>query len=104
MVVGGGRRRTSATASCAPTHPATIRVPFEGVLALRPEEVDVGLELQLEDVLLVDAVRLVGGADGVAEQGEARQREVILPTTRQPLTPLVASAPANAGREASLTW
>ena len=37
-----------------------------------------GLELQLEDVLLVDAVRLFRGADRVAEQGEAGQREVVL--------------------------
>lgn len=37
-----------------------------------------GLELQLEDVLLVDAVGLFGGADRVAEQGEAGQREIIL--------------------------
>ena len=39
-----------------------------------------GLELQLEDVVLVNAVRLLGGADGVAQQGEAGQREVVLHT------------------------
>lgn len=44
-----------------------------------------GLELQFEDVLLVDAVRLLGGADGVAEQGEASQREVILQTQQHVL-------------------
>lgn len=37
-----------------------------------------GLELQLEDVLLVNAVRLLRGADCVAEQRETSQREVIL--------------------------
>ena len=37
-----------------------------------------GLELQFEDVLLVDAVGLFGGADRVAEQGEASQGEVVL--------------------------
>lgn len=37
-----------------------------------------GLELQLEDVVLMDAVGVFGGADGVAEQREAGQREVIL--------------------------
>jgi len=58
--------------------PSLVCVPFEGVLALRPEEVNVGLELQLEDVLLVDAVRLLRGADRVAEQGQAGQREVVL--------------------------
>lgn len=52
--------------------------PLKGVLALRSEEVNVRLELQLEDVLLVNAVRLVGGADRVAEQREAGQREVVL--------------------------
>ena len=41
-------------------------LPLEGVLALRSEEVHVGLELQLEDVLLVDPVDLLGGADRVA--------------------------------------
>lgn len=53
-------------------------VPFEGVLAFCSEKVNVGLELQFEDVLLVNAVRLLGGADCVAQQGETGQREVIL--------------------------
>lgn len=56
----------------------TSQIPFKGVLAFSPEEVNMGLELQFEDVLLVDAVRLFGGADRVAQQGEAGQREVIL--------------------------
>lgn len=58
----------------------TSHIPFKGVLAFCPEKVNVGLELQLEDVLLVNAVRLFGGADRVAEQGEASQREVVLRT------------------------
>lgn len=37
-----------------------------------------GLELQLEDVLLVNAVRLLWGADCVAQQRETGQWEVIL--------------------------
>lgn len=37
-----------------------------------------GFELQFEDVLLVNAVGFVGSADCVAEQREARQREVVL--------------------------
>lgn len=45
---------------------AALSLPLKGVLALSPEEVNVGLELQLENVVLVDAVRLFGGADGVA--------------------------------------
>lgn len=35
---------------------AALSLPLKGVLALSPEEVNVGLELQLEDVVLVDAV------------------------------------------------
>lgn len=41
-------------------------LPLKSVLALRPEEVDVGLELQLEDILFVDAVILPRGTDCVA--------------------------------------
>lgn len=48
-------------------HIKTHNKPLEGVLALCSEEVNVRLEMQLEDVLLLDAVRLVGGADCVAE-------------------------------------
>lgn len=62
-------------ASCTLDH---LHPSFKGVLAFSPEEVNMGLELQFEDVLLVDAVRLFGGADRVAQQGEAGQREVIL--------------------------
>lgn len=58
----------------------TGRLPFEGVLAFCPEKVNMGLELQFEDVLLVDVVGFFGGADCVAEQGEAGQREVVLQT------------------------
>lgn len=46
-----------------------------------------GLELQFEDVLLVNAVRLLGGADCVAEQGQTSQREVVLQTTTTTTTP-----------------
>lgn len=35
---------------------AALSLPLKGVLALSSEEVNVGLELQLEDVVLVDAV------------------------------------------------
>lgn len=51
---------------------------FKRVLALGSEEVHVGLELQFEHVLFVDAVGLIGSAHCVAEQREARQREIIL--------------------------
>lgn len=63
----------------------TSNVPFKGVLAFCPEEVNVGLKLQFEDVLLVNAVWLFGGADCVAEQGEASQREVVLQTEMETL-------------------
>lgn len=64
----------------------TSCIPFKGVLAFCPEEVNMGLELQFEDVLLVDAVGLFWGAHRVAEQGEARQGEVILQTERETLS------------------
>lgn len=41
--------------------------PFKCVLALSPEEVDVRFELQLENVVLVDAVSLSGEADTVTQ-------------------------------------
>lgn len=63
----------------SPTPPGTrFHVPLKSVLAFGPEKVHVGFKLEFEDVLLVDAVRLVGRADGVAEQRQARQREVVL--------------------------
>lgn len=64
----------------------TSRVPFKGVLAFCPEKVNMGLKLQFEDVLLVDAVGLFGGADRVAQQGEAGQREVILQTETETIS------------------
>lgn len=66
----------------------SLLVPFKGVLALCSEKVNMGLELQFEDVLLVNAVWLLGGADCVAEQREASQGEVILQTTTDPLPSL----------------
>lgn len=41
--------------------------PFKCVLALSPEEVDVRFELELENVVFVDAVRLPGEADTVTQ-------------------------------------
>lgn len=55
-----------------------LRLPFKGVLALCSKEVHVGLELQLKDVLLVNAVGLLRCADRVAQQGETSQGKVIL--------------------------
>ena len=57
---------------------ANALVPFKGVLAFCSEKVDVGLELQFEDVLFVNAVGFLRGADSVAQQGETSQREVVL--------------------------
>ena len=57
---------------------APLQLPPEHVFAVGPEEVDVGLELQLEDVLFVDAVRVPREAHAVAQQREAGQRVVVL--------------------------
>lgn len=54
------------------------QLPPKCVLALGPEEVDVRLELQLEDVLLEDAVGLLGHTHAVAQQREAGQGVVVL--------------------------
>ena len=53
-------------------------LPFECVLTLRPEEVDVVLELQLEYKVLVDAVLLARAENRVTEQRETRQGKVVL--------------------------
>lgn len=63
------------SAGCTLDH---LHPSFKGVLAFCPEKVNVGLKLQFEDVLLVNTVWLFGGADRVAKQGEASQREVVL--------------------------
>lgn len=71
------QRQESRADSSRPGAPAA-GLPLKGVLALSPEEVDVGLELELEDVLLVDAVGLLGDAHAVAQQREAGQGVVVL--------------------------
>ena len=53
-------------------------LPVERKLALRPEEVNVVLELELEHEVLGDVVLGVRGVHGVAQQGQACQREVVL--------------------------
>lgn len=55
-----------------------IAVPFKGVLALRSEVVDVRLEVEFEDVVLVDVLRLRRHGDGVSQQRKAGQRVVVL--------------------------
>ena len=55
-----------------------IKLPLKGVFALGPEEIHVGFELQLEDIILLNAIRLHGGADHVAEQWEAGQGIIVL--------------------------
>lgn len=52
--------------------------PLKVVLALRAEVVDVRLEVELEDVVLVNVLRLGGDGDRVAQQGEAGQGVVVL--------------------------
>lgn len=53
-------------------------VPLKSVFALRSEVVDVGLEMQLEDIVLVDVFRLWGDGDWVTQQGKAGQWIIIL--------------------------
>lgn len=53
-------------------------VPFKGVLALWSEVVDVGFEVEFEDVVFMDVLRLWWNGDGVTKQREAGQRVVIL--------------------------
>lgn len=55
-----------------------LHIPFKSVFTFSPEKVHVGFKLEFEDVLLVDAVRLLGSADGVAKQRQACQWEVVL--------------------------
>lgn len=65
-------------------------VPLKCVFTLRSEVVDVGLEMQLEDVVLVDVLRVWGNADGVTQQRKAGQGIIILQGTqvwRQPVIP-----------------
>lgn len=53
-------------------------VPLKRVFTLRSEVVDVGLEMQLEDVVLVDVLRVCGNADRVTQQRKAGQGIIIL--------------------------
>lgn len=43
-----------------------LHPPLESIFALRPKVVNMGFEMQLEDVILVDVFRLGGDGDGVA--------------------------------------
>lgn len=61
--------------------------PLKGVLALRSEVVHVRFEVEFEDVVFVDVLRLGRNSDGVAKQREARQRIVILWTGDRPQWP-----------------
>lgn len=58
--------------------------PLKGVLALWSEVVHVRFEVEFEDVIFVDVLRLGRNSDGVAEQREAGQRIVILGAGREP--------------------
>lgn len=54
------------------------KLPFKSIFALSPEEIHMGLELQLEDVILLNAICLSRGADCVAKQWETGQGIVVL--------------------------
>lgn len=55
-----------------------MTLPFKGVLALSPEKVHMGFELQLEDVVFLDAICLHWGADCVSKEWETGQWIIIL--------------------------
>lgn len=57
---------------------APASVPLKSVFALRSEIVDVGLEMQFEDVVLVNVFGLGGDGNRVTEQREAGQWIIIL--------------------------
>lgn len=56
----------------------TSQLPLKSVFTLRSEVVDVGLEMEFEDVVLVDVLRVRGDADRVTQKRKAGQGIVIL--------------------------
>ena len=52
--------------------------PVKSELALCPEEVDMVLELELEDIVFSNVVALAGDVHAVSEEGEAGQGEIVL--------------------------
>ena len=64
------------------------KLPLKGVFALSPEEIHMGLELQLEDIILLNAVCLYRGADCVAKQRETGQGIIVL---EQPNSPALSA-------------
>lgn len=53
-------------------------VPSIGVIALSSEEIHVILELQLEDKVFVDSIFVRRLRNGVAQQRQTRQWEIVL--------------------------
>lgn len=53
-------------------------LPFKCVFAFGPEVVHVGLEVQLEHVVLVDVLGLRGNGERIAKQGQAGQGVIVL--------------------------
>lgn len=53
-------------------------VPFEKVLTLSSEEIDVRFEVQFEDVIFMDVFRLSSICDGVTQQRQTGQRKLVL--------------------------
>ena len=56
-------------------------LPFKSVIALSSEEIDVIFELELENEVLVDSIRVGWRADRIAKKREAGQRKIILQQT-----------------------
>jgi len=60
------------------------KLPLKGVFALSPEEIHMGLELQLEDIILLNAVCLCRAADHIAKQRETGQGIIVLEEPNSP--------------------
>lgn len=56
----------------------SFALPFEKVFTLRPEVVDMRLEMQFEDVIFMDVFRLAGMCYWVTQQRQTGQRILIL--------------------------
>lgn len=75
VILPGAQQGAAGGAGGAADH---LHPPFEGVLALRSEVVDVGFKVEFEHVVFVDVLRLGGYGDGVSEQRKAGQRIFVL--------------------------
>lgn len=57
-------------------------LPLKGILALSPEEIYMGLELQFEDIVLLNTICFHWGADRVAKEWQTGQWIIILKSSQ----------------------